>query len=265
MKILLGWLLLSGVLHAQTLGEAVQQVRDSSAVLITKRQLQAETWGQKTAIEDLESLQKSAEVLLESLQSRDARSLVEAQRDFSSQASRVRSSSPLLPDAPSDTEAVQELLGQVRAVDNRLTEIRTRFAEKASRVPQSLGDEPLQSDSQAFELYENPQALLIDIRDARQLAASLETGRLPQFGFGLAQPNNLDSLQVRRFIQAGWALQRAAEGNFGDISELTPQWEKFRFEYDRLGYPGSTQVTRQLERVMDRLTAFFKESAAQAP
>ncbi len=256
-KALLGSLLLTGALHAQTLGTTVQEISDTSAAIIAQRQPQADSWGQQTALEDLLLLQRSATVLLEKLQDSDAQNVTVAQRELTAYASRVKSSSLLLPESPADSAAIEALLDQVQAVDARLTELRTRFAQRASRVAGSLADEEIASNEQGLSLYENPHALLIDIRDARQLAASLETGRLPQLGFGLAQPNNLDSLQVRRFIQAGWALQRSAEGSFQDISELMPQWQKFRFEYDRLGYPGSSSVTRQLERVMHRLETFF--------
>ena len=265
-KALLGSLLLTGALHAQTLGTTVQEISDTSAAIIAQRQPQADSWGQQTALEDLLLLQRSATVLLEKLQDSDAQNIKVAQRELTAQASRVKSSSLLLPDSPADSAAIEALLGQVQAVDGRLTELRTRFAQRASRVAGSLADEEITtSNEQGFSLYENPHALLIDIRDARQLAASLETGRLPQLGFGLAQPNNLDSLQVRRFIQAGWALQRSAEGSFQDVSELIPQWQKFRFEYDRLGYAGSSSVTRQLERVMQRLDTFFSDFQTQAP
>lgn len=258
-KLLLGWLLLSISLPAQTLGETVQRIHDESANIIAQRETQADSWGEKTALEDLQTLKQSAQALQQSLEGHDAKAVLPLQRELTSAASRVRASSPLLPEAPSDAARLEEVLTLSQAVDQRLSHLRLRFAQKASRVPGKLADQPLRAEDLA--LYENPKTLLIDVRDACQLATSLQTGRFPPLGFGLAQPNNLDPVQVQRFIQAGWALQRSLEGNFQDISQIYPLWEKFRFEYDRLGYAGSSNVTRQLERVMRRLGTFFDATA----
>ncbi len=256
--LLLGWLLLSTGLLAQTLGQTVQRIHDESATIITQRETQADTWGEKTALEDLQALRHSAAALQQSLEGDDAKALITVQRDLASAASRVRASRILLPAAPSDAATLEEVLKLSQAVDQRLSQLRLRFAQKASRVPGTLSAQSLRSGDEHLAIYENPKALLIDVRDARQLASSLQTGRFPPLGFGLAQPNNLDPIQVQRFIQAGWALQRSLEGNFQDISQVHPLWEKFRFEYDRLGYAGSSNVTRQLERVMQRLGTFFE-------
>ena len=254
LKLLLLWLLFAGALHAQTLGDTVQQIRDQSQAVLSRNSAES-TWGEQTVAADLQTLQQSAAGLLQYLEGNDAKDVLPAQRDLSLAASRVRVSSSLLPET--EKPLIEELLELTQAVDARLTQLRSRFAQKASRVPGRLADQPLRADEPAFELYENPRALLIDVRDARQLASSLQVGRNPRWGFELNQPNNLDALQVQRLIQAAWALQRGLEGNFSDLSDVAPLWEKFQQEYDRLGYPGSNSVTRQLERVMQRLGDFF--------
>lgn len=258
-KLLLLWLLFAGALQAQTLGDTVQQIRDQSQAVLSRNSSE-NTWGEQTAAADLKTLEHSASSLLQELEGDDAKNVLPAQRDLFLAASRVRVSASLLPEA--EKPPIEELLRHCQAVDQRLTQLRSRFAQKASRVQGPLADQPLEAKDHAFELYENPRALLIDVRDARQLASSLQTGRNPRWGFELNQPNNLDPLRVQRMIQAGWALQRGLEGNFTDIQEIYPLWEKFRFEYDRLGYPGSNHVTRQLERVMQRLGDFFQAVAS---
>lgn len=260
--LLLGWLLLSQTVWSQTLGETVQRIHDQSAAMQSRAAAETDTWGEKTASEDLQQLRQSATSLLQGLEGDDARDVISTQSLLRTAASRVRASSGLLPQGDSERAAVEELLGLSKAVDERLNGLRGRFAEKASRVPGRLADQPLQAaEPSPFELYENPRQLLIDVRDARQLASSLQSGRFPPFGYGPSEPNNLDSVQVQRLVRAGWALQRGAEGNFEDVSQLYPLWERFRAEYDRLGYPGSNHVTRQLEKVVQRLDAFFQATA----
>ena len=260
--LLLTWILLLGAAHAQTLGQAVQKIHDDCTQILERgRQTPTLSWGEQTALDDLAALQNSAQALLDELDGDDARLLTAVQRDLSSSSSRARASYTLLPETARDTARLEEILQLSQAVDARISELRLRFAQKASRVSPDLASQALTAEQRPLSIYENPKKLLIDVRDARQLASSLQTGRFPPLGFGLAQPNNLDSVQVQRFMQAGWALQRGLEGDFEDISEITPLWEKFQFEYNRLGYAGSNNVTHQLERVMARLGEFFAATA----
>lgn len=248
---------------AQTLGEATGQVRDRSEAMIAQRLPQADTWGEQTALEDLRGLHQSAAALYEALAGSDADAVRNFQQQLSTAARRLNTSQSLLPDAAAESASVAELLAEVEAIDQRLTDLRLRFGQKASTTPGPLASEPLADDDPAFDLYSNPQALLIDVRDARQLASQLDVAHYPGYGFGFMQPNNLDSLQVRRLVLAGWDLQRALEGNYSDINDVRDEWVRFRREYDRLGYPGSSSVVRRLDRVMERLTLFFDGVAAQ--
>jgi hypothetical protein len=242
---------------AETLGQATQEVRDRCEAMIAQRLPQVDSWGQQTALDDLRGVHQSAAALLEAMSGNDARAVKEFQLGLSSAARRLRASQSLLPEAAAGAPDIAELETRVAAIDERLTELRLRFGEKASLTPGPLAEQSLAPEHSAFQLYENPQALLIDVRDARNLASQLDFAHFPGYGFGFMQPNNLDPLQVRRLVLAGWALERSLEGQFSDISEALDEWVKFRREYDRLGYPGSNQVVRQLDRVMERLTQFF--------
>lgn len=70
-------------------------------------------------------------------------------------------------------------------------------------------------------------------------------------------------------LQVTQHLFRSPQPDFEDLPRMKaqglravlPLWLKFRREYDRLGYAGQNNVTRQLERVMDRLTLFFNDVA----
>lgn len=255
----LSWLILCAPGLAQTLGQATLEVRDRSEALIARLMPQAQSWGQQTAVDDLRLVHQSAAALLEALNGNDANAVKDFQLQLESAARRLRTSHSLLPEP--DAATVADLVQRVAAIDARLTSLRLRFGGKAALTPGPLADQSLATSDPAFALYENPQALLIDVRDARRLASELEVAHFPGYGFGFMQPNNLDSLQVRRLVLAGWELQRALEGQFTDVSQVLDEWEQFRHEYDRMGYPGSNQVVRQLERVVDRLTLFFDDVA----
>jgi hypothetical protein len=255
--------LLPTALSAQTLGQATMEVRDRTEALISQRLPQVDSWGEQTALDDLRLVHQSSAALYEALAGTDATAVKTYQQNLATAARRLKTSHSLLPDAAADAATVAELDSQVAAIDARLTELRLRFGQKATLTPGPLAGESLSPSDPAFDLYINPQALLIDVRDARRLASSLQVGHYPGYGFGFGQPNNLDSLQVRRLVLKAWALENALQGQYSDISEVMDEWVDFRREYDRLGYPGSNQVVRQLDRVMDRLSAFFGDVASQ--
>lgn len=249
--------LLPVAVSAQTLGEATQEVRDRAQALISARQAQATSWGQQTALDDLRLVHDSSVALLEALSGTDAAVVKTFQLNLASAGRRLKASQSLLPDAAADADTVAQLESEIDAIDARLTELRLRFDQKATLTPGPLAAESLSAADPTFEIYTNPQALMIDVRDARRLASSLQGGRYPVWGVGFGQPNNLDSLQVRRLVLAAWNLENALQARYTDISEVSDEWVAFRREYDRLGYPGSSQVVRQLERVVNRLTLFF--------
>lgn len=254
-------LLLSATPSAgQTLGQALDEVRAGSQALLSSQQKPEASWGETAALEDLRGLRQAATDLLEAAAGHDAAALKAPQQQLTLAARRVATTATLLPEAESSGPAVAELQRQIAAIDAKLSELRLRFSEKASRTPGPVLEQPLQLEER-FRLYENPQALLIDVRDARRLASQLQVGGHREWAFGYGQPNNLDALQVRRLILAARDLERGLEGSWEDISQVQGLWTDFHRQYDRLGYPGSTSVTRQLERVMERLSNFFEPSS----
>ena len=241
--------------QAQTLGSAVTSVEEDAQQVLS-RQTEA-TWGQKTAADDLNLLITRAQAISEAMNSDDANSVESLQRDFSSAAQRVKTSSVLLSD--SDQQQIEKMLQTVDQIDARLTELRLRFGSQASLVPGSLNEVALTPVDPIDGTYLNLEALLIDVRAARMLAARLGNQRFPGYGLNLGGFNNLDPLRLERFVRAGWELERQLSGKVGDVSESYAAWDKFETEYSRLGYMGFGTNVRQLERVMDRLSAFYRE------
>jgi hypothetical protein len=239
---------------AQTLGSTLDSIR-SDAQSVASRHLNAPTWGVQTAADDLNRFVAECGRLSAGLASDDARDVEALQRGFKSAARRVETSSVMLPDA--DQAELDQILDQVALVDQRLTELRLRFGSQANMVYGALDNVSLVTSDDPIGQYANIKELLIDVRCARSLASSLRVGRYPLYGFGFNEPNNLDSLQVRRVVQAAWALERDLSVQIDDVSQSVPAWDRFYREYNRLGYPGTGSNVRQLERVVSRLERFY--------
>lgn len=242
-------------LEGWTLGQATAHIQQQAGATLAA--LDAQTWGEQAAREDLQMVEQRATALLQALEGRDARAVKEQQAELASAGRRLQASRVMLPPEFLQGPSWADLEQALTLVDRRLTQLRSRFDQRAAWTPGPLAEQPLEGRDAAFEIYPNPHLLLVDVRDLRLLSASLEATHFPGYGFGFMQPNNLDPLEVRRLTLAAWDLQRALESQYQDISELLDKWQKYRRLYDRLGYPGSNEVVRQLERVVERLTLFF--------
>lgn len=246
----IGWTLTSA--SAETIGEVLKSVEAETQAVLSRQT--GESWGVQTAADDLQRLLAQSQRLSAAMSSNDAVEVEPLQRGLASAARRAETSSVMLSD--SDQQQVAGIAEKVGRVDERLTELRLRFGSKASLVPGALNDVGMEGETDG--IYTNIPDLLIDVRDAVRLASTLRSSNPPfNFGFNNTTPNNLDALQVRRVVLAGWELERQLSGNVADISQTVPAWERFEREYNRLGYPGSGFNIRQLERVMERLSAFY--------
>lgn len=239
--------------QAETLGEALQRV-ESQTEAILARHPSPETWGESQAVDDLNRFLLQAKRLSAGLSGQDAHSVESLQKGLRSTAGRVKTSRVLLSDSESkDIDAILELAGQV---SERLSDMRLRFGGLASSVDSNLASLPL-DDAGLSTSYTNLNELLVDVRWARQLSLSLQPATFPQQGFNFGYPNNLDPLQVRRVQRAAWALERALSGRVDDVSQSKSVFERFRREFDRLGYAGTGTSYRQLTRIVARLDQFY--------
>ncbi len=249
--------LTTGLAWGQTLGQATEQSLEQTESLISSLQEPNSTWGEETALDDMNQLKRALVAMQAALEEEsDAAQLDIQVSDLKAASRRAETSSVLLPStqAKNDLEAI---LAEIRDLCERLDSIRGRFGTKASRFETPLAEVELQVSLEGLDLYRNQEALLIDIRDLRRLVSSLQVGGFPQQGIGFGQPNNLEGLQVRRLVLATWELERNLSGQLEDITEVMRSWHKTDQEYRRLGYPGNSEVVRQMERVMSRLETFF--------
>jgi hypothetical protein len=241
------------VAQAQTIGSALASVEQNSRE-VASRQV-GESWGTQTATEDLSLLLTQAQRLSQALELGDAAKVEGVQRDFTSAAQRVETSSVLL--GAGEQAKIKEILATVDQIDQRLTGLRLRFGGQANLVPGSLGEVSLTTEVPLDRDYANIEDLLIDVRDARRLAGSLGNVRYPPYGLNRGGLYFIDPQQLDRFVRAGWALERQLAGSTEDISSSSAAWSRFEREYQRLGFMGSGSNGKRLERVMERLGAFY--------
>lgn len=238
-----------------TLGESTREVSSRSQGLITKAQTMSATWGTKTALRDLESLNRSAQELEVALKGHDAALILEQQRVLATASRRIGVSGRLLP--ASIQPELRELQSRVADIDSRITQIRLRFATKASSTPRALSEVALFPDETGLEVYDNPADLLIDVRAANLLVRSLSGESEPAYAIGIDSSYELEPSQINRLVRAAEELQSNLSGRYSDVRESLPSWKKMKREYDRIGYLAPTTTSRQLERVMERLGSFF--------
>lgn len=252
---LFGFFVVTGA-EAQTLGETLKLIEERCNVVVSRQQ--GETWGVKTAVDDLQRLKAQSQRLAASLSSPDARDVKELEDGLRSATRAVRTSKVMLPE--NEHTEVEAALVDAGLVADRLTDIRLRFGSKANIVSGPLADlsvEPGDSDLP----YENIQQLLVDVRWTRELMESLMPAGFPQpGGIGFGMPNNLDPLEVQRATLALWNLERTLSTNLDDVRESIPAWENFKQEYDRLNYMGPGRNVRQLERAVKRMDDFYSNS-----
>ena len=243
---------------AQTLGESLDDVSQTAQSIAARQQ--GDSWGVRSAVDDLQRLAAQSARLSASLSTDDARQVVQLQRELGTAIRRVETTRSMLPQG--EQSAIEQMLQEAEAVDSRLTGLRLRFGSLAASVPGHLADYPLQESDSGELGYRNVADLLIDVRCARRLVPTLNNGRRSQWGWGYGfngGPNNLDALQVRRLELAARNLERELSTQMGDVRESVPAWERMRREYDRLGYPGAGSNVRQLDRVMNRLDEFYSK------
>lgn len=251
------WVFTFSVVQAQTLGDSLESVESRTQEMVA-RYSSANTWGEQTALDDLKRFLAETQALSAALSGDNAANVEQLQRGFTSAIRRVETSSVMLPS--SEGPGVESIVAEASLIAERLTDLRLRFGSKASLVNGPLTEVSLQPDESLEDTYLNLQHLLIDVRDAVRLASTLGNDRFPgNGGIGFGTPNNLEPLQVRRFVLAGWELERQLSSQVGDVSETYPAWERFEQEYNRLGHPGSGANIRQLERVMARLGTFYNK------
>jgi hypothetical protein len=189
----------------------------------------------------------------------DAFRVDDLQDGFTVAVRRVETSSVMLPQT--DQDAITPVLQLAREINERLTELRLRFGGQAGTVAGSLAQVSLHASDGELDGYTNIEELLIDVRTARELVATLRAGQFPPLGVGFNSPNNLDPLQVRRLHQRAWELERSLSTQIVDVSQTLPEWEAFIQEYSRLDYMGTGSNVRQLERVVARLEDFYSRRA----
>lgn len=236
---------------AQTLLETSQTLNQQATELAAQLDQGQPTWGQGLARQDLEAMAQASQKLAEMLPVRgvdqlgpEIDALASARRGLQTSGSVSGIQNP-----------VAALVAQAKALEDQLRDLRARFGGKASPAGEHLASFPL-TGPVAPAVFENPQALLREARNLHDMARRVGNRSLLRYRFGAGQPNNVWPDDWRRLVLAAEAFERQATG-YSNVSQTIPSFERVRNAYRRLGYQPSTPATRELERSMERLEAFY--------
>lgn len=238
--------------QAETVAEAAEKLAAESKQLFESLVVDQPSWGHAEALKDLQGLAAAGSHLAERLKqgadpdSRPEETLASARR-------RLKVSAAMLNADSEAQQKVASLLGQAEQLEERVRDYRMRFSGKAGV---NLAAAPMEGSAELNE-FENPEALLIEVRYLRQMAQSIRFRPFPYGAFGLANPDNLDPREVREFVLATQNLEQRLSVRYDDVRQTSDAWRRVQVTYNRLGYIPSNFNTRQLERSMERLQSFY--------
>ena len=245
-------LLLAGPSAGETLSEAAQSLSDSSFELHQQLKRPQPTWGHQQALDDLERFATASRDLAGEL-AKGVEAEQKPETALGSARKRLETSKVMLSAEPGQLSLLEENLSQAASLEEKIRAYRLRFNGQAgadlSRVD---AESPV-----ALAQYENPQALLVEVRCVRDLTLQLRASFFAAGGPGSGRPNNLDTMRLRELALAARKLERTLLITGIDVRDSKEQWEKLRRAYNRVGYIPPCVPGRQLELSMERLEAFY--------
>ncbi len=257
---LLLFLLLVNPSAGETLSESAQRLADSSLELHQQLKRPEPTWGHQQALDDLERFATASRELAGELAKG-----VEADQNpetvLGSARRRLETSKVMLNAEPGQLSLLEENLSRAAALEEEIRAYRLRFNGQAgadlSMVEAAGPVGPAH--------YENPQALLVEVRCVRDLTLQLRASFFAAGGPGSGQPNNLDTMRLRELALEARKLERTLQITGIDVRDSIEQWEKLRRAYNRVGYIPPSVPGRQLEFSMKRLQAFYDSLVSSSP
>lgn len=262
MRVLLLCLLLASVARAQaTLLEASQSIDAAVMPILLRYGAEKElTWGQKTALDDLDRLNRAASGLVGALEGQSTpdglRPLI---TDLDVARSRVKASLQLLPLTESEQEGVQSALVAAERLSGAVRHLADRFAGRDQPAGVALADSPLNPTDRPY--YENPRELLGEAQNIRFSAERLLGACYAPGGWraGLGSPFTISDLV--ELSRAARDYEWACQSRYRDVSETLPAFERLVRAYDRVSYvpygPFAGFEAHNIERALERLSQFY--------
>ncbi len=263
MRTVLLCLLLASLAQAEgTLLEASQAIDAAVLPILLRYGAEKElTWGQKTALDDLDRLNKAAAGLVGSLQGQSTPdSLRPLITDLDVARTRVRASLQLLPLTQAEQQGVDAALVTAERLSGAVRHLANRFAGRDQPGGLVLADTPLDAPDRPY--YENPRELLGEAQNIRFSAERLLGACYAPGGWraGLGSPFTISDLV--ELSRAARDYEWACQSRYRDVSETMPAFVRLVRAYDRVSYvpygPFAGFEAHNIERALERLSQFYR-------
>ncbi|MCE7872425.1 hypothetical protein DYH09_18885 [bacterium CPR1] len=222
------------------------------------------TWGQKTALDDLDRLNKAAGGLVGALQGDSTPdSLRPLITDLDVARTRVKASLQLLTLNESEQQSVEAALLTADRLSGAVRHLADRFSGRDQPAGVDLADTPLDPVDRPY--YENPRELLGEAQNIRFSAERLLGACYAPGGWrpGLGTPFTISDLV--ELSRAARDYEWACQSRYRDVSETVPAFLRLARAYDRVSYmpygPFSGFEAHNIERALERLSRFYGRAA----
>lgn len=262
MKTLIVWLLLATMgLAEPTLIETSQAI-DASVMPILLRygQMSDLTWGQRTALDDLDRLNKAAGKLVGALSDSTPDQIRPLITELDVARRRVNASLQLLTTLTEEEQkSVQAALVGADRLSLAVRHLADRFMGRDQPFGLALADTPLEPIDRPY--YDSPNDLLREATGIRFSAESLYASVYSPFGWrpGIGGPFILQDLA--ELARASRDFEDACQSNYTNVLQTRPAFERLRRAYDRVSYalygPFAGFQAHDIERSLERLSRFY--------
>lgn len=265
MRTVLVWLLLAAMALAEpTLLETSQAIDQAVMPVILRYGQQAElTWGQRTALDDLNRLNQAAGKLVGALDNSTPSQLRPLITELDVARRRVNASLQLLTLTESEQQAVQGALVGADRLSAAVRHLSDRFDGRDQPYGTGLAATPLDPTDRPY--YQNPRELLGEATAIRFSAENLYASAYSPYGWrpGMGGPFVLQYLAD--LARAARDYEDACQSNYANVLQTRPAYERVRRAYDRVSYalfgPFAGFESHNIERSLERLNQFYSANA----
>lgn len=217
------------------------------------------TWGQKTALDDLDRLNKAAGKLVGALTDSSPNEIRPLVTELDVARRRVNASLQLLTLTEPEAQSVAAALVGAERLSAAVRHLADRFNGRDQPFGATLADTPLDPVDRPY--YASPNDLLREATSIRFSAESLYGAACSPFGWrpGIGGPFVLQDLA--ELARASRDFESACQSNYANVMQTRPYFERLQRAYDRVSYavygPFAGFESHNIDRSLGRLRAFY--------
>ncbi len=259
------WLMLATIaLGEPTLLDASKAIDASVMPVLLRYGQQPElTWGQRTALDDLDRLNKAAGKLVAALETSTPSQIRPQITELDVARRRVNASLQLLTLTEDEQKSVEGALVGADRLSLAVRHLADRFDGRDQPFGPALANTPLEPTDRPY--YDSPNDLLREATSIRFSAESLYASAYSPWGWrpGLGGPFVLQDLA--ELARASRDFEDACLGNYANVLQTRAAYDRLRRAYDRVSYvcygPFAGFEAHQIERSLERLSRFYAAPA----